>query len=155
MQVVLDAVTMARNVRQESGLGPRAPVAVDLVTQDQAVFEMLGRHAGLIARLAVLSSASRATGAGYSAPRLSGMQSNGVLDVVVHLAGLIDVDKEKARLLREIEKAQKDKAGLEKRFANEEFVKRAPPEVVEEGRVNLRALDEKVARLTAALGRLS
>ncbi|OGQ14123.1 MAG: valine--tRNA ligase [Deltaproteobacteria bacterium RBG_16_71_12] len=155
MQVVLDAVTMARNVRQESGLGPRAPVAVDLVTQDQAIFEMLGRHAGLIARLAVLSSASRATGAGYSAPRLSGMQSNGVLDVVVHLAGLIDVDKEKARLLREIEKAQKDKAGLEKRFANEEFVKRAPPEVVEEGRVNLRALDEKVARLTAALGRLS
>ncbi|MCC7110458.1 MAG: hypothetical protein IT382_14295, partial [Deltaproteobacteria bacterium] len=92
--------------------------------------------------------------AGYQAPRLSGTQSNGVLDVVVHLEGLIDVDKEKARLQREIDKASKDKAGLEKRFANEDFVKKAPPEVVAEGRATMAALDEKMTRLGAALVRL-
>ncbi len=155
MQVVLDAVTMARNVRQETGLGPRAPVKVDLITQDKDVFAILGRQSGLIAHLASLAEVARTTGAGYQPPRLAGTQSNGVVDVVVHLEGHIDVEKEKARLQREIERAQKDKAGLEKRFANEEFVKKAPPEVVAEGRATMAALDEKVARLTAALGRLS
>jgi valyl-tRNA synthetase len=154
MQIVLDAVTMARNVRQESGLGPRAPVKVTLVSKDAAVFETVGKHAELIKHLAVLSSIEREKGAGFTPPKLSGTQSNGTLDVVVHLEGLIDVEKEKARLTREIDKAKKDRDSLEKRFANAEFVAKAPPEVVEEGRANMKALAEKIERFGAALGRL-
>jgi valyl-tRNA synthetase len=72
----------------------------------------------------------------------------------VHLEGLIDVEKERARLGREIDKAKKEREGLEKRFANADFIAKAPPEVVEEGRANLKALEEKVARFSAALTRL-
>jgi valyl-tRNA synthetase len=154
MGTVLAVVTMARNVRQESGLGPRAPVRIDVVTADDASYELLGTHQALIGHLAVLKEIVRARPASYAVPPLSATQSNGVIDVVVHLEGLIDVDKERARLKREMEKAQKDRGGLEKRFSNEDFLKRAPPEVVEEGRVQMKALDEKLARLGAALGRL-
>ena len=154
MGLVIEAVQMARNLRQESGLGPRAPVRVDLVTADDATFELLGRHAGLIAHLAALKEVARAKPSAYAPPKLCATQSNGVLDVVVHLEGLIDTEKEKARLQREIDKATKEKGGLQQRFANADFVKRAPPEVVEEGRANMKALDEKVARLSGALSRM-
>jgi valyl-tRNA synthetase len=155
MGIALDAVTMARNVRQESGLGPRAPVKVDLVSADKGVLDVVTRHAALIQHLAVLSSVEMKTRDGYSAPKLSSVQSSGTLEVVVHLEGLIDVEKEKARLKREIEKAEKEKSGLAKRFENEDFVKKAPPEVVAEGKANIAALDEKIARFSAALTRLS
>jgi valyl-tRNA synthetase len=154
MSVVLDAVTMARNLRQESGLAPRAPVRVDLVTADAATFDLVGKHAGLIGHLAALKEVARSRQGEYAPPKLCATQSNGVLDVVVHLEGLIDAEKEKARLAREIEKAKKEKAGLEGRFANADFVKRAPPEVVEEGRANMKALDEKIMRLNGALSRM-
>jgi valyl-tRNA synthetase len=154
MAVVLEAVTMARNVRQESGLGPRAPVRIDVVTQDERVSEIVRKEAALIAHLAVLKDIFGAKPSGYQAPKLSATQSNGVFDVVVHLEGLIDVEKEKARLKREIEKAEKDKAGLEKRFSSADFVKKAPPEVVEEGRAQMKALGERISRLTQALTRI-
>jgi valyl-tRNA synthetase len=154
MALVIEAVHMARNLRQESGLGPRAPVRVDLVSADDATYELIGKHAGLIGHLAALKEVARSKPSMYAPPKLCATQSNGVLDVVVHLEGLIDADKEKARLKREIDKTKKDKGGLEQRFANADFVKRAPPEVVEEGRANMKALDEKVARLTGALSRM-
>lgn len=155
MAVVLDAVTMARNLRQESGLAPRLPVRVDIVTSDAASFDLVGKHAGLIAHLAALKEVARSRQGEYTPPKLCATQSNGVFDVVVHLEGLIDAEKEKARLAREIEKAKKEKTGLEGRFANADFVKRAPPEVVEEGRANMKALDEKITRLHGALTRMN
>jgi valyl-tRNA synthetase len=153
MAVVLDAVTMARNVRQESGLAARTPVHVTLVSTDTGVIDVVGRHQALIAHLAVIKQLEHKSA--FVAPALSGTQSNGTLDVVVHLEGLIDIEKEKARLMREIDKAKKDKDVLEKRFANADFVKRAPAEVVAEGRTQLTALDEKIARFSAARARLS
>ncbi len=155
MGIVLEAVTVARNLRQESGLQPRSPVRVDLVAGDDATFELFGTHAALIGHLAVLKEVVRAKAASYAGPKIAARQSTGAFEVVVHLEGLIDVDKEKARLQREIEKATKEKAGLEKRFDNPEFVKKAPAEVVAEGRANMKALDEKVARLSAALARMA
>jgi valyl-tRNA synthetase len=152
---VLDVVSMARNVRHESMLPPRAPVKVTLVTQDQTAFAALASHAALIAHLGVLKEIERATGKDVQLPRLSSIQSNGTVDVVVHLEGLVDVEKEKARLVREIEKAKKEKDGLEKRFANPDFVKRAAPEIIAEARANLAALEDKITRFTAAQQRLA
>ena len=154
MALVTAAVQMARNLRQESGLAPRAPVRVDLVTADTDTFALLGQHQALIAHLAALKEVTRGKPTSYAPPKLCATQSNGVLDVVVHLEGHIDLDKEKARLQREIDRANKDKGGLEQRFKSADFIARAPPEVVAEGRANMKALDDKVTRLTAALARL-
>jgi valyl-tRNA synthetase len=153
MGIMLDAITIARNLRQESGLQPRTKVKVDLVADDKTL-PIVKANEAMFTHLAVTSETASFPQASYTHAPMTVVQSTGPLEVVVHLQGLIDVEKEKARLKREIEKAQKDKAGLEKRFSSEDFIKRAPPEVVEEGRAQMKALDEKLARLGAALGRL-
>ena len=59
------------------------------------------------------------------------------------LDGLIDVEAEKARLDKEIEKIQKGLAGVEGRLNNPSFTDKAPADVVEQ--VRKQAEDQKAA----------
>jgi len=71
------------------------------------------------------------------------------------LADIIDVDAEKARLTRAIDKLTKEIGGLEGRLNNPKFVASAPDEVVDEARDNLAARKEEEAKLRDALSRLA
>ncbi len=71
------------------------------------------------------------------------------------LAGLIDIDEEKARLEKTLGKLGKEIAGLKGRLNNPRFAESAPEEVVEEARDNLAAREEEEAQLRAALARLA
>jgi valyl-tRNA synthetase len=154
MQLLTEVATLIRNVRQESGLSPRKPVVVDVVAKDAAVAATLSSVTALLARYAVTERLNIVGRDGYVPPKLAGANATGVVEVVVHLEGHIDPAKEAERLNREIAKAEKDLAGLQKRFDNPDFVRGAPAEVVAEGRANMAALDEKLLRLRGALGRL-
>jgi len=59
-------------------------------------------------------------------------------EVVVPLAGVIDVEKECRRLQDELAGLEKQLGGLRQRLANESFLSRAKPEVVEAERVKER-----------------
>jgi valyl-tRNA synthetase len=65
----------------------------------------------------------------------------------VGLRGLVDPNKERGRIERDERKIDKDLAALEKKLSSPGFVDRAPPEVVEQGRGQKKALLEAKARL--------
>ncbi len=74
--------------------------------------------------------------------------------VVLPMAGLFDIDAERARLRKQIEQARTDVERLEGKLANEQFVSRAPADVVrqererlETARRRLRGLEESLAEL--------
>jgi len=75
--------------------------------------------------------------------------------LILPLAGLIDLDAERARLGRESAKAAAEAEKVRRKLENEEFVARAKPEVVEENRDRLAAFLSEQIRLTAALARIS
>src|ERR1051326_5761025 len=56
----------------------------------------------------------------------------GGAEVAVPLEGLIDFEQERARLMREREKLQKEAVKLEAQLGNSDFVNRAPAEKVAE-----------------------
>ena len=66
----------------------------------------------------------------------------------------IDLDQERAKLSSELEKTQGFADGKRQKLANQDFVTRAKPEVVEKERASLAELEEKVRRLEAALADL-
>ena len=154
MGLVIGAATLIRNLRQEAGLSPRKPVVVDVISADATTRATLSAVNDVLTRFASLEKLSIVDRAGYTAPKLSGANANGDVEVVVHLEGLIDPAKEKERLNREVAKAGKELIGLKKRFENADFVAKAPVEVVTEGKANMAALEEKMLRLNAALARL-
>jgi valyl-tRNA synthetase len=77
------------------------------------------------------------------------------MEVLVDLAGLIDVAAERAKKREEKAKIEARIASQEKKLANESFVQRAPAAVVEKEREALRALQEQHAATVAALERLA
>ena len=92
-------------------------------------------------------------------PRLSGEQLGaravaGGLALEVPLAGSINVDAERARLKKELEKVQDQVESLERKLSNASFVDRAPKEVVEENRRRLAHYQNQAAKLAEGLKRL-
>jgi len=59
------------------------------------------------------------------------------LEVVVPLAGLIDIDAERARIKKELGKTAKEIAFVEGKLNNKKFIERAPADVVEKERERL------------------
>jgi valyl-tRNA synthetase len=73
----------------------------------------------------------------------------------VPLAGLIDIEAERTRLLKEMERVRREMDNLERKLSNASFVERAPKDVVEENRRRLADYHDQAAKLRAALDRLS
>ncbi|UWR23477.1 valine--tRNA ligase [Sulfitobacter sp. S190] len=71
------------------------------------------------------------------------------------LEGIIDIDAEKARLQKSLDKLGKEIGGLNGRLNNPKFAASAPEDVVAEARANLSARQEEADQLQAALDRLA
>jgi len=73
----------------------------------------------------------------------------GPIEIYLPLAGMLDLGKELQRLDKEIAQAQQEVARLQSKLANESFVTRAKPEVVEKEREKLAAQEERIEKLKA------
>ena len=67
---------------------------------------------------------------------------------------VIDTDKERDRLQRELKKVEKDLTTVEKKLSNPSFVDRAPAKVVAKSKQDAQELKEKRDQLQSALTRL-
>jgi valyl-tRNA synthetase len=74
--------------------------------------------------------------------------------VALPLKGVIDLSAEKARLDKEIVKADADIKRVDAKLGNEKFVANAPEEIVEEEKEKREAAVERKAKLQEALERL-
>ena len=79
----------------------------------------------------------------------------GGAEIAVPLEGLIDFAQERARLLREREKLDKEAAKLQSQLANSDFVNRAPAEKVAELRARVADIDQRTAALDQMVEALS
>lgn len=77
------------------------------------------------------------------------------IDFHLPLEGVVDTEKELARLDREITKANEELGKLNQRLQSPAFVERAKPEVVERERAAAQALEDKIAKLRERLALFS
>jgi valyl-tRNA synthetase len=71
----------------------------------------------------------------------------GNLDIYLPLAGIIDFTEEERRLSREIEKLGKDLTAAQRKLSNEDFLSKAPAQVVQKEKEKLRSWTEKLTKL--------
>ena len=75
--------------------------------------------------------------------------------LVLPLAEVIDLDQEQARLKKEMDKLKGEITKLDKKLSNEQFLAKAPEEVVAEQRERLADSQQTMTKLQSALGRLA
>jgi valyl-tRNA synthetase len=154
IEVVQNLVSAVRSIRAEHDQPRSKQVEVFYVAEPSAAREILSEKA-LIESLSgstlhetqpeTLDDAHRhfANAAVFSVPGVRGA----VPDV-------IDVEKERTRLGRELKKLEKELEGLEKKLGNGSFIERAPAEVVQKSREDAVRLREQAKQLEGALARL-
>ena len=105
--------------------------------------------------LALLAGAGEiALDSSYDAPKGTPVTLTPVGEIYLPLEGLIDVEAERARLTKEIEKIQAEVKKCEGKLANPSFVDRAPPAVVEQEKARLAEWQTKLAQLGTMLDAL-
>ncbi|MEQ8179779.1 MAG: class I tRNA ligase family protein, partial [Amphiplicatus sp.] len=150
MNWTIGLISAIRSIRTEinAPAGAKVPlVAVALGAKEKA---RLAAHADIVSRLARLSLIDHAAEAPKGAVQI--VHDGAVF--ALPLEGVIDIGAEKARLEKEIAKAADEIARIDKKLANESFVAKAPPEVVEEQRARREDYAAQGEKFALALARL-
>lgn len=141
VQALYSAVGAARNLRAEYNVGSSARVNFVLKPAENL-------DAGLLPVFAQLANAEPVTtDPAFAPPPGTPSALTALGTFFLPLTGLIDVDAERARLTKEIAKAEADISATVRKLENPSFVERAPAEIVEEHRGRLTTLSERVAKL--------
>ena len=138
-----------RAARTELNVPPGARLALHVRDASVETAARLERQSAALARLARVDQATGEPAGG------------GALQIVVDeatfvlpIAGVVDLDAERARLGKAIAAAEKERDGLAGRLGNPSFVERAKPEAVEKARADHAEKAAEAERLAAALARL-
>jgi len=153
MAQIMEVITRIRNIRGEMNVAPSLKLRVTLTAPSEDLRESLERGRVYIKNLANLE---RLEIVGEMAePKGAATAVAGPVHVYVFLAGVIDVEGEKARLAKEIAKVEKELAVAAKKLANPEFLAKAAEAVVKKEQEKARTIGEKKSALDAALKRIA
>ncbi|WP_020675606.1 valine--tRNA ligase [Geopsychrobacter electrodiphilus] len=152
MDLVMEVVKAIRNIRGELDVPPGRKIAVSLDCRSRQTAEAIIEGERYICSLARVESLI--VGVGIERPAESATQVAGDVEVLIPLAGLIDLAEEKERLEKEIAKVQKDVDFFFAKLSNEKFIANAPPQVLEKDRAKLLSTQEKLKVLQQGLARI-
>jgi valyl-tRNA synthetase len=154
MALVMDLVRAIRNARAEHDVKAGHRIAAVIAGGDQA--ELLRQQAPIIAALAHVDPARlQIESTLEEKPERAVALVVGAVECYLPLAGLVDIDAERARLTKELDDVAAQIARLEKLLANEGFLTKAPAHVVDGERTRLADLQERQVRLQARLDELA
>ncbi|MCL1848740.1 MAG: valine--tRNA ligase [Clostridiales bacterium] len=156
MSLMMEVVKAARNLRSQFAIPPGKKADLIVYATDRGAAGVLERCKGYIMLLAAADHVEIGD-AGDAKPKQAGSAVASGVEIYMPLAGLIDIEAEKARLGKELGKVSGEIKGLESKLANEGFRAKAPKEVVEkeeakldDARVRLQSLASMIAQYDTA-----
>ena len=153
MELIMDAIRAVRTRRSEMNVPPSKKAQLTIATAEQEAFTL---GIPLLKRLAYASDVAvvPVEQAGSTAE----MAQKGLVEVITHaariflpLAELVDLEKEKARMEKELKKNSAELEKLNTKLNNPGFVNKAPAHVVEAEKERAVKLTELVAKLEEQL----
>jgi len=127
MSVMQQVIGAVRNIRGEMNVPPAREADLIINSAAAAPLELIERNGGYLHKLARVGRIL------YNQPRPAAAASAVAqgIEILVPLAGLIDVDRERGRLEKEIARLEGQLFGLTQKLMNRDFIARAPKEVIE------------------------
>jgi len=144
LKTVISAI---RTIRSEANIAPSETLEVLLGNATSRDAANLEKHLPSLQKLAKVGSAKVLTETDEEPPVLSALA--GTLEVMVPMAGVIDINNELSRLDKELERMTADQARTFAKLANKNFVDRAPEAVVAKEKMKLKELEAGISSLRA------
>ncbi len=133
-----------RRQRASMNIPPSQKLPVVLKVKNKASLEMFEALKNVIASLAKISELTIDT----DSQKPEGAVSSVVREIEIHIsiATAIDLDKERLRLEKEIERLERNINGSEAKLKNEKFVQNAPADIVQYEREKINSLKETLQK---------
>lgn len=153
MGAIMDTIKAIRNMRAEVNVPPgkKSEVILQITEESMPTFEA---NQGYLKVLAAAEPITLMTLTEQKPENAMTAVVSGV-EIYLPLKGLIDIEKESARLRKELEKLEKDLVRIAGKLANEGFVAKAPAEVIEKEKAKEQEYREKCSAINERLSYLA
>ncbi|WP_434930359.1 valine--tRNA ligase [Shewanella sp. HL-SH5] len=145
LEWVKQVIVAVRNIRAELNIAPSKPLNALLrgvSYEDRIRLEANQTFFASLAKLETMTILLE----GETAP-MSSTQLVGSMELLIPMAGLIDVGAEIARIDKQLEKLGQEISRIEGKLSNEGFVAKAPPAVIDKEREKLTGLSRDIDKL--------
>lgn len=141
-----------RNIRGEMNIAPGKPLNVLFRNGTDQDKSRLGSYRTFLSKLAKLESIEWLE-AGQEAP-MSATALAGKMEILIPMAGLIDVEQEMARLNKEKEKLEKEQQRISGKLSNKNFTDKAPEAVVNKEKEKLEEVESTLSKVAEQIKQL-
>lgn len=129
IQQVISAI---RNIRAEMNVSPKTALSIFIKPSDQKMAETLTNHAWIMRKM--LPVGELHVDVNLEKPKAAASAVVEGSEIFIPLAGVIDLDKERERITKEIKHLEGFLKGIDSKLSNDRFVSSAPADVVEKER---------------------
>jgi valyl-tRNA synthetase len=151
MDWVIRFIGEIRSVRADMNVPAAAKIQLLVKGASKMTQERLKNYDEIIRRLSRLEQIAETK----DAPKGSIQTIVDEATLALPIADIIDLDKEKARLKKEIEKLEDDIKKVDEKLGNQQFVSNAPPEIITEFKTRKATAESARKKLSQALQQLS
>jgi valyl-tRNA synthetase len=149
MSYIIEAITGIRTIRGELNISPSLKLNVSLKTFSQISEKILRENLRYLKNLAKISDVE--IGMNIEKPECSATSVKNSMEIYVPLKGVLNIDAEIDRLKKDDAKVEKSIASLNKKLLNEDFLQKAPKEIVDKERTKYEDLIKMRERIAESI----
>jgi len=153
-ELIIGAIRTVRNLRAEADIKPKVKVNAILQTQsskEQQILQQGQTYIQELGKVEALTITEKLTG--NEGQSIAGVV--GTVQVLMPLAGVVDLVAFQTKLQKKLAKVEKEIQGLQRNLNNSNFVNRAEPEVVENTRNSLAEAEKQAEILQERLSQFN
>jgi valyl-tRNA synthetase len=152
MAMLQDIIGAIRNIRGEMNVPPGKKIGAVLKITDPEKAAFVNEYQRYIQALARADSLTISPQPAIPKPSAKAFLPG--IEIHVPLAGLIDLEKEEERLKKELARVEAEAQANKRKLENDQFVSKAPPNIVESTRQKREDLLKKAEKLKQSLDQL-
>ena len=152
MMMLQDIISAVRAIRSRMNIPPSKKIELN-IKSDESQTEFIDQNNELIIALARLDSYS--AGSSVQKPSKSAAAVIHGMELYIPLGGLVDLDKERAQLNKRKTKIELLLSDIKKKLSNENFVSRAPKDIVKREQDKMIDLKDELEKIDSNLNMLT
>ena len=129
MEMIQQTIVAIRNIRKQLNISPAVNINIKLKLSNESQNELFTKYQGYINKLAKVDDV--VMGCDLPKPVSSMIAVVNDIKIYVPLEGLINIEEEKAKLIKQKDKLDKELQIIQSKLKNENFINNAKPEIIE------------------------
>ncbi|MEN6397899.1 MAG: class I tRNA ligase family protein, partial [Candidatus Cloacimonas sp.] len=152
MSFVQESITAIRNLRKQINLAPAQEIDIVIRFAEKSQQELFENYMAYFNRLAKVKTLSGGINIEKPKAAIASVVRN--IEIFLPLSGLVDIESEKNRLSKQIEKLAKELNGIQAKLANPNFLNNAKEEIVAKEKEKFTEVNTKLELLKNLLEEL-